>query len=307
MYYNGKKPTTCPMGTMPYMIKAGDTFYSIAIRYNTTVAALIAANPNVNPNALYIGQIICVPMSQPPCPGGNYYTIKAGDTFYSIARRYNVSLDALLNANPNVNPDALYIGQVICIPGPTPPPPPQTCPIGTTPYIIRAGDTFYSIARRYNVSVDALIAANPNVNPDNLMIGQQICIPVGTPPTPPPPPSGCPAGTTPYTIRSGDTFFSLAQRFNTTVEAIQAANPGVNPNNLQIGQIICIPGTPPPSGCPAGTTPYTIRSGDTFFSLAQRFNTTVEAIQAANPGVNPNNLQIGQIICIPGTTASEEE
>jgi LysM repeat protein len=298
MYYSGHhKPNKCPMGTMPYIIKAGDTFYSIAIRYNTTVAALIAANPNVNPNALYIGQMICIPVSQPPCPGGNYYTIKAGDTFYSIARRYNISVDALIAANPNVDPDNLMIGQQICIPGPTPPP--TTCPTGTTPYTIRSGDTFFSLARRFNTTVEAIQAANPGVDPNNLQIGQVICMP-GTPST------GCPTGTTPYTIRSGDTFFSLAQRFNTTVEAIQAANPGVDPNNLQIGQVICIPGTPTPT-CPAGTTPYTIRSGDTFFLLAQRFNTTVEAIQAANPGVNPNNLQIGQVICIPTATASEEE
>ncbi|MFO7296212.1 MAG: LysM domain-containing protein, partial [Clostridia bacterium] len=66
-----------------------------------------------------------------------------------------------------------------------------------------------------------------------------------------------------------------------------------------IGQTICIPGTAPPSGCPAGTMPYIIRAGDTFFSLARRFGTTVDAIMAANPGVDPNRLQIGQRICIP--------
>ena len=297
MYYNSYMPNKCPMGTMPYMVKAGDTFYNIAIRCNTTVAALMAANPNVNPNSLYIGQIICVPMSQPqpqpPCPGGTYYTVKAGDTFFSIARRYNISVDALIAANPNVNPDALYVGQVICIPKTTPPP--QTCPVGTTPYIVRPGDTFFSIARRYNISVDALIAANPNVNPDNLQVGQQICIPMGTPP------QKCPIGTTPYTVKAGDTIFSIAQKHNTTVDAILRANPGLNPNNLQIGQIICIPMGTPPQQCPAGTTPYTIRSGDTFYLLAQRYNTTVEAIQRANPGVDPNNLQIGQVICMPGT------
>ncbi|MBU5676952.1 LysM domain-containing protein [Alkaliphilus sp. MSJ-5] len=174
-------------------------------------------------------------------------------------------------------------------------PPTPGCPAGTTPYTIRSGDTFFLLAQRFNTTVEAIQRANPGVDPNNLQIGQVICMP-GTPPTP-----GCPAGTTPYTIRSGDTFFLLAQRFNTTVEAIQRANPGVNPNNLQIGQVICMPGdtTPPPSGCPTGTTSYTIRSGDTFFLLAQRFNTTVEAIQRANPGVNPNNLQIGQRICIP--------
>ena len=58
-------------------------------------------------------------------------------------------------------------------------------------------------------------------------------------------------------------------------------------------------GTTPPTTCPAGTQPYTIRSGDTLYNLAIRFNTSVDAIIRANPGINPNNLQIGQVICIP--------
>lgn len=109
----------------------------------------------------------------------------------------------------------------------------------------------------------------------------------------------CPAGTFAYRVQAGDTFWLLAQRFNTTVEAIMAANPGVDPNNLQIGQVICIPTGPPSRVCPPGTQPYTIKPGDTFWLLARRFNTTVKAIIDANPGVDPNNLQIGQVICIP--------
>src|SRR5690554_6416800 len=203
MYYN---QTSCPPGTMPYIIQAGDTYYRLAARFNTTVEAIMAANPNVNPNMLMIGQRICIPSTTPPpttCPEGTRpYTIRAGDTFYSIARANNVSLDALIAANPGVNPDRLYIGQVICIPTTTPP---TTCPEGTRPYTIRAGDTFYSIARANNVSLDALIAANPGVNPDRLYIGQVICIPTTTPPT------TCPEGTRPYTIRAGDTFYSIAR------------------------------------------------------------------------------------------------
>ncbi|HQD40636.1 MAG TPA: LysM domain-containing protein, partial [Bacillota bacterium] len=63
------------------------------------------------------------------------------------------------------------------------------------------------------------------------------------------------------------------------------------------GQVICIPAPAPPM-CPGGTL-YTIRPGDTIFALAQRFGTTVQAIIAANPGIDPLNLQIGQVICIP--------
>ncbi|MEW6574414.1 MAG: LysM domain-containing protein [Bacillota bacterium] len=229
---------------------------------------------------------------QPPCPEGNLYTIRPGDTFFSIARRFRISVDDLIEANPGVDPDNLQVGQVICIPLAVPP---VVCPPGTITYIIRAGDTCFNIARRFGVTVQELITANPGINCDALLIGQRICIPVEVPP-----PGVCPPGTFPYTVRAGDTYFSLARRFNTTVEAIAAANPGVDPNNLQIGQVLCIPGAAPPQVCPPGTFPYIVRAGDTYFSLARRFNTTVEAIAAANPGVDPNNLQIGQTICIPG-------
>ncbi|MCL6558349.1 MAG: LysM peptidoglycan-binding domain-containing protein [Firmicutes bacterium] len=233
-------------------------------------------------------------ISLPPCPEGNYYTIQPGDTYFSLSRRFNVSVDDLREANPGVDPDNLQVGQVICIPLAVPP---DFCPPGTFTYTIRTGDTFFSLARRFGVSVEDLIAVNPGVNPDALLIGQQICIPAveGIPP------GACPAGTIPYIVRPGDTFFSLARRFGTTVEAVQRANPFVDPNNLRIGQLLCIPVAAPPAVCPPRTFSYVIRAGDTYFSLARRFGTTVEAIAAANPGVDPNNLQIGQTICIPRT------
>lgn len=168
------------------------------------------------------------------------------------------------------------------------------CPIRTFPYTIMPGDTLYSIAIRYNTTVNDILMANPRINPYCLRIGQIICVPM------PPVPQPCPAGTFPYAIQAGDTFYSIARRYYVSVEELLAANPGVDPNNLRIGQRICIPeSVPPPSGCPTGTFSYTIRSGDTFYLLAQRFHTTVEAIQAANPDVDPNNLMIGEQLCIP--------
>ena len=63
----------------------------------------------------------------------------------------------------------------------------------------------------------------------------------------------CPTGSFAYTIKSGDTLFQLARRYNTTVAAIMAINPGIDPNNLQIGQVICIPqAAPPVPPCPNG-------------------------------------------------------
>ncbi|MGI6141409.1 MAG: LysM peptidoglycan-binding domain-containing protein [Caldicoprobacterales bacterium] len=281
---------TCPSGTQPYTIRAGDTYFSLAIRFNTTVAAIMAANPGVNPDRLMIGQRICIPGAPMPgeCPMGTQpYIIQAGDTFFSLAARFNTTVAAIMAANPGVNPNRLMIGQRICIPGA---PMPGECPMGTQPYIIQAGDTFFSLAARFNTTVAAIMAANPNVDPNRLMIGQRICIPrPGVP--------ACPGGQF-YTIRSGDTLFAIANRFNVTVAAIIAANPGIDPNSLRVGQIICIP-APPQGACPSGSSEYVIRAGDTFFSIAARFNISVQALIDANPGVNPDALQIGQVICVP--------
>ncbi|SNS40535.1 LysM domain-containing protein [Anaerovirgula multivorans] len=255
---------------------------------------------------------------QMPCPHGTIpYIIQAGDTYYRLAVRFNVTVQAIMAANPTVNPNMLMIGQQICIPVVVPP---TTCPRGTMPHVIRAGDTFYALARAHNISLDALIAANPGVNPDRLFIGQIICIPTHTPPPPPPPPPVCPtlrrtsrgesvrrlqgllrdAGFDPGPI---DGIFGA--RTEAAVRAFQTSR-GLTVDGIVGVRTWTALGvdcgvTPPPPPCPTGTTPYTIRSGDTFFNLAARYNTTVEAIRRANPTVNPDALQIGQLICIPTT------
>jgi LysM repeat protein len=110
----------------------------------------------------------------------------------------------------------------------------------------------------------------------------------------------CPAGAVGYIIRPGDTLYLIAQRLGTTVTTLFTLNPEINPNALQIGQQICVPSTgPAPGACPGGTL-YTIRSGDTFYDLAARFGLALQDLLAANPGVDPNRLAVGQTICIPG-------
>lgn len=169
----------CPPNTVPYTIKPGDTFYRLALQFNTTVPALISANPTVDQNFLRIGQQICIPRQPiyPACPEGNYYTIRSGDTLFAIARRFNISLGDLIEANPAIDPNRLFIGQVICIPLAVPPI--TACPEAADTYTVQSGDTFYSIARRFNTTVALLRRLNPNVNPEGLLIGQKICVPVG--------------------------------------------------------------------------------------------------------------------------------
>ncbi len=170
----------------------------------------------------------------------------------------------------------------------------RQCPPGTSPYIIRAGDYLAAIAIRFNTTVAAIISANPGIVPENLYIGQSICIP-----QPQSQASTCPIGTSAYQIRSGDTLAAIALRFNTSVASILSANPGIVPENLYIGQVICISQEKPPEPpCPT-LNYYVIRNGDTLAAIARAFQITVQQILTANPNINPNALYIGQVICLP--------
>lgn len=172
----------CPAGSFPYTIKPGDTLYFLAMRYNTTVEAIMKLNPGIDPENLQIGQVICIPevdvSPMPPCPHGFYYTIQQGDTFYLLSQRFGVSVEAIMMANPGVDPNNLQIGQVICIPYPMPKPEPilPPCPHGVY-YRVKAGDTLFFIAQKFCVTVQELLMANPGIDPNNLMIGQILCIP----------------------------------------------------------------------------------------------------------------------------------
>ncbi len=103
-------------------------------------------------------------------------------------------------------------------------------------------------------------------------------------------PSG--EGTREYVVRSGDSLWLIAQRYNTTVDAIKKAN-GLTSNLIQVGQVLKIP--------VSQSSPYieyTVRPGDTLWLLSRRYDTTVDAIKQLN-GLAGDNLSIGQVLLIP--------
>ncbi len=168
----------CPHGQL-YTVKPGDTMFFIAKRYNIPLQELINSNPQVkDPNAIYPGQMICIPGQGFPNPAGRSYRVVKGDTMYEIAKRFGVSLDALVAANPQIkDPNLIYPGQEIFIPGGGGGGTPVPCPNGKL-YTVKSGDTMFEIARANNISLAALIMANPQVSDPNIIFpGQVICIP----------------------------------------------------------------------------------------------------------------------------------
>lgn len=128
------------------------------------------------------------------------------------------------------------------------PPAPVAPEPSTTEYAIQKGDTFSTIAPKFHVSVKALLAANPTVDPTRLQIGKKINIPAPTAPAVAPAGSGTVvntvSGQTSYKVVSGDTLSKLATNFHTTVKAIQAAN-GLVDTRIKVGQILTIPAKTP--------------------------------------------------------------
>ncbi|MFO8060587.1 MAG: LysM peptidoglycan-binding domain-containing protein [Bacillota bacterium] len=118
------------------------------------------------------------------CPSGwRRYTVRSGDTMFSIARRFGVSLDQLIRANQHIaDPTVIFPGDVLCVPdNPAVDPPgraPDRCPPGWRRYTVRSGDTMFSIAERFGVSLDQLIRANPHItDPAVIFPGDVLCVP----------------------------------------------------------------------------------------------------------------------------------
>ena len=104
-------------------------------------------------------------------------TVSEGDTLYSIAEKYELPVSLLMKVNGIENPYNLQIGMRLCIPGTEDqlPSAPGTC---AKTHTVKAGDTLYLIAKMHNVKLDALMRANPNIDPYNMLVGTELCIPM---------------------------------------------------------------------------------------------------------------------------------
>ncbi|MBS4211640.1 LysM peptidoglycan-binding domain-containing protein [Neobacillus rhizophilus] len=247
------------------------------------------------------------------------YKVQAGDSLYSIARKFNVTVSSIKTTN-NLTSDTIYVGQVLNLPFYT--------------YTVVAGDSLYSISRKFNTTVDSIRSYN-QLPSDFLSIGQKIRIPrtveqttaVTPAPAPTPAPEPAPAPTpaptventttttSTYQVAAGDTLYQIAKKFATTVDTIKNLN-HLTTDSIYVGQVLIVSQTQtvqspepvqkqtPPA--PVTTTTYTVVGGDSLSLIAKRFNTTVDQIKAANK-LTSDLIFVGQILTISaGSTVTAD-
>lgn len=232
-----------------------------------------------------------------PVPGSGYYTVQSGDSLWSIAKKFNTTVDLLKAAN-NLSSNALRVGQSLKIPSPAEEPDTGDFIV----YVVSNGDTLYKIANNYGTTVSALMSYN-NLTSPNLSVGQQILIPRSDI-------NKEPSGTENdiiYTVQSGDSLWSIANMYNTTVSELKNYN-NLTSDSLSIGQQLKIPHgstVNPPNDQVTGTNEitYMVKSGDSLWSIANRYNTTANDLMQYN-NLKTNLLNIGQIIRIPNTSGT---
>ena len=200
-----------------YIVKSGDTLYSIANKNNISVDKLKDINNLIN-NNLSIGQKLLVVDTSSSEDVGVYYTVKNGDTLYGIANKFNLSVEELKNIN-NLKSNNLSIGQKLLVSGTL-----KEDNSDFDTYIVKSGDSLWSIANKYGTSVDKLKDIN-KLNSNLLSLGMKLLVPKSS---------------NEYIVKSGDTLYSIASKYGSNVNELIKLN-NLSSTNLSIGQVIKLP------------------------------------------------------------------
>ena len=202
-----------------YIVKKGDSLWSIASKNNTTVDNIKKLN-NLSSNNLSVGQVLKLSYDakKEDIKESNIYTVKKGDSLWLIANKYGTTIDELKNAN-NLKSNTLSIGQTLIIPE-------KKESTSKISYVVKKGDSLWLIANKYDTTVEKIKITN-NLKSNTLSIGQVLVIPSSS-------------KFITYAVKKGDSLWLIANKYNTTVDNIKKLN-NLSSNNLQINQKLILP------------------------------------------------------------------
>ena len=278
---------TNPSECVIYTVEAGDSLYEIAKKYDTT-ADLIKEYNGLESNDLSIGQELRIPCyiednDNSDLPEYVNYTVEAGDNLYDIAEKFGTTVDKIKKDN-DLKSNTLTVGTVLIIDDKKKISSIDECygldfdvPLSST-YVVQSGDSLYSIAKKFGTTADKIKQLN-NLNNNILSVGQEIVIP-----------SVALSEVTIYKVQSGDNLYDLAKKFGTSVSELKDLN-NLKSDSLSINQELKVPAVN------IGETTYTVKSGDSLYSIAKKFNTNVDSLKKKN-GLGSTMLSIGQVLKI---------
>ncbi|MBA6152329.1 LysM peptidoglycan-binding domain-containing protein [Gelidibacter maritimus] len=256
-------------GLKKHTVSSGETLFSIAKKYNVTPYDLQKMNPEII-NGINVDAVLLIPESKIKTPilesasdsikasvtsSSISYTVKKGDTKFSVSKRFGLTITQLESQNPQII-EGLNLGDVLEIyPAPSyvstktssgssnpehaTPTSPQIsskttrmAPDGKR-HLVRAGETFARIANANGLTVDQLKNANSRILSRGLIAGQTLWIPSSDQ-------LGVAGDTVSYVVKNGDTKFILSRRFNTSIRQLERNNPHIA-NVLEIGHVITMP------------------------------------------------------------------
>ena len=316
-----------------HKVTKGETLWSISKQYNTPLEPILAYNNIKDKDTLSIGQVIKILKGNLPAADSTMYIVKKGDTLWTIAQQYNLSVNSILVNNNISNSELISIGQEMKIPlhkDDTPEKnianqpvnnensnnssnnssinnninqPEKTKPIV---YTVKAGDNLWNISRKYGISVEVIIDVNNLRDKDLLSLGQKLEIPaIG---------GGVsnsnqkqePTIVT-YTVVKGDNLWSISQRYDVKMNTIISTNNLKEISRLSIGQKLKLPITNMDIAKAEGYSKdaaaeeivYYVKKGESLWTISRDYNVKLESIIAANSITDASKISTGQQLRIP--------
>lgn len=218
------------------------------------------------------------------------YTVQRGDSFYLIAHRLGVPLKDLLDANSSINPARLMVGDVLCIPQvgdsnqstPSTPVVDDTTSSDTTTTPTETPAETTPTTPETDTEGDALDTPAADLNAPATPGGELPDIGV------------CPEADR-YTVLQGETVADIQIKKNINRHTLEVANPQVDLEHLQTGQVLCVPDEIP---CDVNET-YRLGRDETMETTALLLNVSLAALLRANPCLAPDDFREGVCVRVP--------
>ena len=305
-----------------YKVQQGETIFSISKAFSVSQDELIAANPSLK-SGLRTGQVLQIPAAansqQEQMPSFLTYKVKRGNTLHYVAMRFGVTVEDILKYNPDAN-NGIRKGDVLRIPdkddlarikAKAKVATPKIVEPTTTMHVVKPGETLYGISHQYGCSISSILSLNPEAG-KGLGVGMELQIPVPqtqaqmqmtAQTTIDPNQAFDPGSFFVHLVESGETFWSLERKYNTTRQELEAYNPVLS-EGLKTGLRIRIPykSVPDFDVVPDNDNAFdkhTVVRGETVYGLAKRYNVSIAELKKVNPVLDYRGLVEGETVLIP--------